>query len=201
MSQETVDIAFRQLPGMMVLVKLDEAANPMHVRFFRASAVMADPQNSDEVVVETGRGFSLEQPQRLRSLSSRQHGITLSVRTWPFPALEPLGMEGARTFVVRANALPKKRSILGAQNLPRLGSAGLIRNPTLASPPQGQRKRPRTCVSMGPFSRRPKLRLSWSLFAVCQAAERRTTCCRVETAIGTAKPTMLRTVPARKAGY
>ena len=108
MREEAVDIAFGKLTGMPVLVELDIPANPMHVRLFRASAVMADPQNSDEVVVETGRGFSLEQPQRLRSLSSRQHGITRSVRTWPFPALEPLGMEGARTSVVRANALPKK---------------------------------------------------------------------------------------------
>jgi len=61
-SQEAVDIAFREFPGMLVLVELDEAANPMHVRFFPAAAVMADPQNSDEVVVETGRGFSLKQP-------------------------------------------------------------------------------------------------------------------------------------------
>ena len=99
---------------MLVLLELDEAANPMHVRFFRASAVMADPQNSDEVVAETVRGFSLEQPQRLRSLSSRQHRIARLVRTWPFPTLEPLGMEGARTSMVLANALPKYRSFDGA---------------------------------------------------------------------------------------
>ena len=115
MSQETVDIAFRQLPGMLVLVELDEAANPMHVRFFRASAVMADTQNSDEVVVEMGRGFSLEQPQRLRSLSSRQHGITRLIRTWPFPVLEPLGMQEARTSVVPANPLPNKPSYCSAR--------------------------------------------------------------------------------------
>jgi hypothetical protein len=41
------------------------------------------------------------------------------VRTWPFPALEPLGMEGARTFVVRANALPKKRWEFDASQKPR----------------------------------------------------------------------------------
>lgn len=84
---------------MLVLLELDEAANPMHVRFFRASAVMADPQNSDEVVAETGRGFSLEQPQRLRSLSSRQHRIARLVRAWPFPTLEPLGIEGGKDLL------------------------------------------------------------------------------------------------------
>ena len=33
-----------------------------------------------------------------------------TLRTWPFPVLEPLGVEEARTSVVRADALPKKPS-------------------------------------------------------------------------------------------
>jgi len=79
-SQEAVDIAFGKFPGMLVLVELDVPTNPVHVRFFRAWAVMAAPQNSDEVVVEPGRRFSLEQLQRLRSLTCRRHGLT------PLPA-------------------------------------------------------------------------------------------------------------------
>jgi hypothetical protein len=75
---------------------------------------MADPQNSDEVVVETGRGFAWKQSQRLRSLFSRQHGIARMAGTRLFPALEPFDKERARTSVARANALPKKPPILGA---------------------------------------------------------------------------------------
>jgi len=57
MRQEAVGVALAKLAGMPVPVKLDGAANPMHVSFFRASGVMADWQNLDRAVVETGRGL------------------------------------------------------------------------------------------------------------------------------------------------
>lgn len=54
--QAAVDIALCKLPGMPVLVKLDVPADPMHVGFFGAPAVMANPENLNHAVVEPGCG-------------------------------------------------------------------------------------------------------------------------------------------------
>ena len=59
MRQEPVDIAFRKFSGMLVF---DVPTNPLPVRFSRASAVMVDPQNSDEVIAETGLRFLARHP-------------------------------------------------------------------------------------------------------------------------------------------
>jgi hypothetical protein len=52
-SQEAVEIAFRQLPGMLVFVELDVPANPVEAGLFRAATVVVNPQNIDSAVVET----------------------------------------------------------------------------------------------------------------------------------------------------
>ena len=61
---------------------------------------------------------------------------------------EVAGPDAAR-FQGGAGENPGIPSILGAQNLLRLGLTGLMWNPTLASPHQGQRKCSGVCVSKG----------------------------------------------------
>jgi hypothetical protein len=60
MSQEPVDITFRKFPGMPVLVELDVPTSPMDVGFFRTPAVMANPEDSDQMIVEPGAWIVLE---------------------------------------------------------------------------------------------------------------------------------------------
>ncbi|MGM0485996.1 MAG: hypothetical protein ACQESR_04450 [Planctomycetota bacterium] len=58
MREEPVDIAFGKSAGLPVLVELDRPANLMHVGFFSASAVMANPEDSEQMIVEPGHGLS-----------------------------------------------------------------------------------------------------------------------------------------------
>jgi hypothetical protein len=60
---------------MLALVELDIPANPMYVGFFRAPAVMADPEDFDQVIVEPGHDLSWKQTQRLCPLTCRRHGV------------------------------------------------------------------------------------------------------------------------------
>lgn len=57
MRQKPIDILLGEAPRMAVLVKLDVPANPVDVGLFRASAIIADPQNLNDAVVKTRRGL------------------------------------------------------------------------------------------------------------------------------------------------
>ena len=76
LSADTVaELPVDELRIRLVPVELDVPTNPMDVGIFRTSAVMADPQDSDQVIVEPGRGLSWKQPQRLCSLACRRHRV------------------------------------------------------------------------------------------------------------------------------
>jgi len=68
-SQEPVDIAFRQSPGMLVPVEFDVPAYPVNVRFLRAAAVVSEPQNFNNPVVQSRRRTIHEQAKRSRANS------------------------------------------------------------------------------------------------------------------------------------
>ncbi len=53
--QEAVDIPFGKLAGMLMVGELDVAANPVEVGLLRAMAVVSDPQNLNDAVLEPGR--------------------------------------------------------------------------------------------------------------------------------------------------
>jgi len=75
MREKAVDIAFRKLAGMPVLVELDVPAHPVNVGFLRAAAVVPDAQNLDDAVVQPWRGLVRKQTQgRAALLGGCGHG-------------------------------------------------------------------------------------------------------------------------------
>ncbi|MGM0490621.1 MAG: hypothetical protein ACQESR_28170 [Planctomycetota bacterium] len=58
MREEPVDIALGKSAEMPLLVERDMPANLMHVGFFSASAVMANPEDSEQMIVEPGHRLS-----------------------------------------------------------------------------------------------------------------------------------------------
>jgi hypothetical protein len=83
MGQEAVNVRFRHLPWMLVLVELEVPANPMQAGLLRAAAVVANPQNLDDAVVEPWQRLIGEQAQRLSSvLSGGGHHGHLATDSW-----------------------------------------------------------------------------------------------------------------------
>jgi hypothetical protein len=94
----TRDIAFLKSAGVLVPVGLDVPTSPMDVHFFRTPAVMAEPQNFDQVTVQLKGRLSCP-PQWFCSLAWRRHGVPpVAAQTAHFAAILAASGEGVQVF-------------------------------------------------------------------------------------------------------
>ena len=72
--EKTIGRVFGQAPGMLGMMELQVAANPVHIRFLGATTVVPDAENFDRAIVKARRGaIGIEAQRRAARLRRAAH--------------------------------------------------------------------------------------------------------------------------------